>query len=165
MRFFLLTLIAVLVMATPVPSFANDPHAGSGLPVPRFVSTRSESINVRTGPGERYPVKWILRKKSMPVEVIGEYDNWRKIKDWEGAEGWVHQAMLSGRRYVVVYPDKTILRKGANIKAEGKAEVAVGVIARLEECVPNWCHLTMEKAEGWVLRSALWGLKPEEKLD
>src|SRR5579864_875220 len=70
-------------------------HRGSGLPIPRFASLRSDEVNVRTGPGTRYPVDWVFKRKGMPVEIVAEYENWRKIRDWQGASGWVHQSLLS----------------------------------------------------------------------
>src|SRR4026209_512491 len=71
---------------------------GSGLPLPRFASLRSDEVNVRTGPGPRYPIDWVFKRKAMPVEIVAEYENWRKIRDWQGASGWVHQSLLSGQR-------------------------------------------------------------------
>src|SRR5262245_5050819 len=79
-------------------SIANNPRKGSGLPIPRFASLRSDEVNVRSGPGTRYPVEWVFKRKSMPVEIVAEYDIWRKIRDWQGASGWVHQSLLTGKR-------------------------------------------------------------------
>jgi len=150
----------------PVPTVeAPRPSAKSGLPVPRFVTTRSASINVRTGPGERYPVKWVLKKKGMPVEVIAEYDTWRKVRDWEGTEGWVHQAMLTGRRAAVVYPKTAILREKAEPSANPVAELTTGVIAKIEKCHGEWCELSLEKLKGFVRRSDLWGVYPTESVE
>ena len=75
---------------------------GSGLPFPRFASLRSDEVNVRTGPGTRYPVDWVFKRKSMPVEIVAEYENWRKIRDWQGASGWVHQSLLTGKRSFLI---------------------------------------------------------------
>src|SRR5262245_34959241 len=83
----------------PAVAQAVTARKGSGLPVPRFASLRSDEVNVRTGPGTRYPVDWVFKRKFMPVEVVAEFENWRKIRDWQGASGWVHQSLLTGRRY------------------------------------------------------------------
>jgi len=155
------------------PVFAADsegsdtsaPAAASGLPLPRFVSTRSEQVNVRTGPGERYPVQWVLRRKGMPVEIIAEYENWRKIRDWTGTEGWVHQALLSGRRYAVIYPHDGVLRSDATPIAQPVARVQAGVIVRLTQCSADWCALTIGETEGWMSKEFLWGIYPSEKLE
>src|SRR4051812_46096299 len=84
---------------------ANDPPAAAGGNLPRYLSLRSDEVNLRTGPGVRYPVDWVLQRRHMPVEVLAEFENWRKIRDWQGTEGWVHQSMLSGRRYAMVMGD------------------------------------------------------------
>ena len=115
-RFVLVTLMAVSlalpVWAAPqaVSERTTTAEGTSGLPIPRFVTTRSEAVNLRSGPGERYPVQWVLRKKGMPVEIIAEYENWRKIRDWLDTEGWVHQALLSGKRMIVIYPADGVMR-------------------------------------------------------
>ena len=70
----------------------------SGLPVPRFVTLRADKVNVRAGPGARYPVEWVFERKGMPVEIVAEFDTWRKVRDIQGTEGWVHQNLLSSRR-------------------------------------------------------------------
>ncbi len=70
----------------------------TGLPLPRYVSLRAEEVNMRTGPGVRYPVDWVYKRRNLPVEIIAEFGTWRKIRDVEGAQGWIHQSMLSNRR-------------------------------------------------------------------
>src|SRR3954451_6927804 len=85
----------------------------TGLPVPRFVSLRSSEVNVRTGPGTRYPVEWVFVKRDIPVEITAEFDTWRRIRDWEGTEGWIHQSMLSGKRAMVVLGEVRTLRRAA----------------------------------------------------
>src|SRR6202048_2611436 len=78
----------------------GDPEAG--LPVPRFVSLHADRVNLRTGPGDRYPIDWVFTRKDMPVEIIAQFEHWRQIRDWEGTKGWVHQRMLAGKRDVIV---------------------------------------------------------------
>src|SRR5437660_12925684 len=81
---------------------SNAQRKGSGRPLPRFASLRSDEVNVRTGPGTRYPVDWVFKRKGMPVEIVAEYENWRKIRDWQGASGWVHQSLLTGKRGFII---------------------------------------------------------------
>jgi SH3-like domain-containing protein len=76
----------------------------SGLPVPRFVSLKSDRVNVRSGPNKDQDVRWVYTHAGMPVEITAEFENWRRIRDWEGAEGWVYHSLLSGRRSAVVVP-------------------------------------------------------------
>src|SRR5471030_3132986 len=105
----LLGLLAILwaggtAFAADTPAIV---HKGSGLPLPRFASLKSDEVNVRTGPGPRYPVDWVFKRKMMPVEIVAEYENFRKIRDWQGAGGWVHQSLLSGKRGFIV-PTKAV---------------------------------------------------------
>src|SRR5579872_1021736 len=95
-----LCLILILTLL-PCAALARDNNT-SGLPVPRFVSLKSDEVNVRTGPGTRYPIQWVYRRAGLPVEVIEEYDVWRKIRDSEGTAGWVHKTMIDGKRNIMI---------------------------------------------------------------
>lgn len=153
------------VLPLTVPANAADSatvSSSTGLPLPRFVSLRSAETNVRTGPGERYPVRWVLKHKAMPVEIIAEYETWRKIRDWQGSEGWVHQALLWGRRSAVVHPSETVLRADPSPVARPVARLAAGVIGMIESCESAWCHFMIDNTEGWVSKTALWGVYPDE---
>lgn len=155
-----------VVAAETVELAAPAPTAGtSGLALPRFVSTRSDAVNVRTGPGERYPVQWVLKRKGMPVEVIAEYETWRKVRDWTGTEGWVHQALLAGRRSVVIYPKDAVLRAKPDAISNPVARLQAGVIAKPDSCTPEWCELRVGKSTGWVSKEFLWGIYPSETLE
>lgn len=166
-------LALLLSLCLALPALAQDEQAPpenpkaatSGLPLPRFVSTRSDSVNVRSGPGERYPVQWVLRRKGMPVEVTAEYENWRKIRDWTGTEGWVHQALLSGRRLVVVHPDEAVMRAKPDAIARPVARAAAGVIARVESCSADWCDVEIGPTTGWISKQYLWGVYPSESIE
>lgn len=145
--------------------------AASGLPVPRFVSLRSDEVNLRTGPGSRYPVEWVVSKKGLPVEIIAEFDTWRRIRDWEGIEGWVHQALLTGRRTLVVTgkEDQPIYRdpnEGAGLLARAEP----GVIGALLKCPgpgaqADWCYVDLKGYRGWMRRASFWGAYPDEKIE
>lgn len=141
-------------------SWGADPR--ENLPLPRYVSTRSAPVNVRTGPGERYPVTWVLLRKGMPVEIVAEYENWRKIRDWLGTEGWVNQALLSGRRVVVVTPEDGVLRATPHPVARPVARMQKGVLAQLVRCEPSWCELRTGSLTGWVGKTAIWGVYSAE---
>src|SRR5690606_13563935 len=80
----------LLFTMTNVAYAQGDPFHSSPYPIPRFVSLASDEVNVRTGQGPKYPVKWVYTTKNRPVEVILEYDAWRKVKDMDGEQGWVH---------------------------------------------------------------------------
>jgi SH3-like domain-containing protein len=152
--------------AWPAPAAAD-----SGLPVPRFVTLGSDRVNVRAGPGTQYPVEWIFVRRAMPVEVVDEFDTWRRIRDREGAEGWVHQSLLSGRRGAVVLGDgPQPLRADPGPAAEPVARAEPGVIGRLLRCPPRetegggWCYVDLAGYRGWMPRDSLWGVYPFEEV-
>jgi len=161
-RPWLLTALMICTMIGPATCAAQ---AQGALPVPRFVSLRSDEVNVRAGPGVRYPVKWVFRRRYMPVEIIAEYDTWRKIRDWEGSEGWVHRAMLSSKRSLIVTADETTLRRDPTEEAPAVARLGAGIVARVAECNANWCRVDLDDYDGWVRRDGFWGLYDGEELE
>jgi len=130
----------------------------------RFAALRSDEVNVRVGPGVRYPVKWVFRQKAMPVEVIQEYDTWRKIRDWEGAEGWVHRAMLARKRSIIVIGKTKTLRRRAAEDSPAVARLTRGVVAELDRCSKTWCLIDVGNYEGWIKRDGIWGVRPGERV-
>ena len=148
--------LVALIFCYPQTSLA-DLGRETGLEVPRFVSLSSNKTNVRAGPGRRYPIKWIYQRQNLPVKVIAEFDTWRKIKDHEGIEGWVHQRMLSGRKWVFVIRENTIIWEEQRAKARGVARLETGVIARLGECSVEWCLVEADSYKGWVAKTDVWG--------
>jgi SH3-like domain-containing protein len=139
----------------------------SGLPLPRFVSLRSDEVNLRTGPGQRYPIDWIYARKDLPVEVIAEFEAWRKIRDWQGTEGWVHQSMLSGRRMMVVIGAQRQLRGSDGDSADVVAVVEPGVLGRLLQCPRNrdYCRVDVGQTQGWFKRDEIWGVYKGEWIE
>ena len=140
-------------------------HRGSGLPVPRFASLRSDEVNVRSGPGTRYPVEWVFQKKNMPVEVIAEFDTWRKIRDWQGTVGWVHQSMLVGKRSVVIAAKQASLLRTPESDSAPVARVEASVQGELLSCKGNWCRVRIDDYKGWLARKDLWGAYADEKIE
>ena len=135
----------------------------SGLPLPRYVSLRKDQVNVRTGPGVRYPVEWVFIYKNMPVEILAEFKSWRKVRDWKGTTGWVHRSMLSGKyRWIIVRSKSAHLRREANPKAPAVAKLNGKVVGRLKQCRDNWCEVTVNGLQGWIKRAAIWGTYPNE---
>ena len=139
--------------------------AQNALPVPRFVSIHAPKVNVRTGPGARYPVDWVLVRKSMPVEIVAEFEHWRKIRDWQGTEGWVHQNMLSGNRTAVVMNEIRALRRNANDASPIVAKVEPGVIGRVLSCEDAWCRLEISGFRGYMKRTEIWGVLDDERFE
>lgn len=143
----------------------------SGLALPRFVSLKSNRVNVRVGPDQnKYAIAWSYRRQGLPVEIIQEYDQWRRIRDSDGDLGWVNKALLSGRRTVITSPwqkDKTrfqLMRRKPAPDAGIVAEVEPGVIGRIRQCNGEWCELEMGSSHGWLKQDQLWGVYPGEKI-
>jgi SH3-like domain-containing protein len=138
-------------------------NASPHLPTPRFVTLAVDEVNVRTGPALKYPIKHIIRRGGMPVEILREFDVWRQIRDMDGDEGWVHKSMLSGRRSVVVKGQVRPLLKKPEEAARPVARLEPGVIAALDTCNSAWCSLKVQTYEGWIRRDSVWGVYPDEK--
>lgn len=155
-------LVTTLTVFATLPAFAQV--SGSGLPLPRFVSLRAGEVNLRTGPGVQYPVEWVYRKSGLPLEVIAEYKTWRKVRDWEGAQGWVHQTMLSSKRtFIITGATRTVMNK-AKLASRPVARVQAGVTGKLIACpkASEYCRVEVEGFEGWLPRTNFWGaLKAE----
>jgi SH3-like domain-containing protein len=137
---------------------------GKELPLPRFASLKSGEVNLRTGPGANYPIDWVLTKASMPVEIIAEFETWRRVRDVQGTEGWVHQMMLSGKRTAIVVGQPREIRRRADPTASVVAIVEPGVIASLMECDGGWCRIDVQGKRGWLPRNAFWGAYEGEKV-
>ena len=149
--------LCILLIAMPVLANA-DLGKETGLRVPRFVSMNSSKVNVRAGSVTRYLIKWVFQRKTLPVQIIAESDTWRKIRDFEGIEGWVHQRMLSGRRRAVVTGAIQQLKKEPQETAKTVALLEPGVILRLEKCSGAWCLVEGGSYEGWIGRQSIWGV-------
>jgi SH3-like domain-containing protein len=131
-------------------------------PVPRFASLRVDEVNLRTGPGERYPIDWVLVRKGLPVEIVEEFDVWRKIRDFQGSEGWVHQRMLTGARNVLVEGAVRVLHVQPDPASPPAARAEAGVVARLIECRGPWCRIEAQGIKCWLTRDEIWGVYPDE---
>jgi SH3-like domain-containing protein len=131
-------------------------------PTPRFVSLRSDVVNLRTGPGDRYPVEWVYHRKGLPVEIVAQYEQWRQIRDWQGTEGWVHQRLVTGTRTIIVKGAQRVLRAEADVASPPMAKLDAGVIAHLLECRGDWCRVETQDIKGWLNRNEIWGVYPDE---
>jgi len=139
--------------------------AQTGLPLPRFVSLRADEVNVRTGPGIRYPIEWVFKRRDMPVEITAEFDTWRKIRDWEGTEGWVHQSMLSGKRTVLISGGRQTLRREPDLAAPAVAHADPLVVGELKDCRGTWCRIRVAGYEGWLRKDQFWGVYANETVE
>lgn len=135
---------------------------GADEKLPHFATLRADAVNLRTGPGERYPVEWVYQKKGLPVEVTAQFDVWRRVRDSQGTVGWVHERMLTQRRSVLITGGLRTLRVKPDASAAAVAQAEPGVIARLVECKDAWCRIETNGIKGWLPRSEMWGVYPDE---
>ena len=155
-------LMLVLAAMAPLPATAAAGEEAA-LKVPRFVSLHSDKVNLRTGPGRQYPIEWVLTKKDMPVEVVAQFEHWRHIREWDGTEGWVQEHMVTGRRYVIVGKgDVRALRQQSDPASAVVARAEPGVVARLLECRGPMCRVEAGDISGWMRRTDIWGVYPDE---
>lgn len=133
--------------------------------LPSFLSIKTNQVNARTGPNLRYPVKWIYITAGEPLEVLASFEKWYKLRDFEGEESWVHQTMLSKKRFAVVKAaSQADLYTSPKDNAIIVAKLEFGVRVHLESCKQNWCHVTIDKNnDGWLLKDFLWGVKAHEE--
>ena len=164
----MLTIVGLaLPFAAALPAAAQQDLTigrSTGLPIPRFVSVDANQteVNVRFGPGQQYPINWVFTRPSVPLEIIAEFDNWRKIKDYEGAEGWISARLLSGRRTIMIQGAVRDLKRTASSQARILLRLEPGVIGSLLECRRDWCRVEIEGQRGWLQRGEFWGTLPGE---
>ena len=146
-----------------------DPTKGSvtGLPLPRFVALRSDEVNMRVGPGTRFPIEWQYHRRDLPVEILRELDIWRLVEDQDGVKGWVHQATLVGHRTFVVKGKEAVLRGSPSDGAGAVALLKPGVVGRIRACAARaeWCEVAVAGYRGWLRRAQFWGTFPGEAVN
>ena len=161
-------LAAALIAANAAPaSAAGESGNGSGLPIPRFVSLKSDKVQLHHGPGTEFPVAWVFRRAGLPVEITRETDAWSEVRDAEGTTGWVLGSMLSGRRTAVVLPweqkagqqqpTSAALRDDDSASARPLAYVEAGVLASIISCDGRWCRISVGGFRGYIEQVKLWG--------
>ena len=162
----LLVLLLCLAPFAPTVSAQEGGPRSTGQPLPRFVTLGASVVNMRSGPGEQHPVLWVYHRDGLPVKVIGEFYQWRKVVDQDGDVGWIKSNLLSNRRNLMVIGRGTVdIKRNAAIEARVVAMANYGVIGRLETCDTTWCLIDVGEAEGWIPRDNVWGLLEGEKLD
>ena len=155
------------VLVFLIGAFAGVAGAGAqDLPLPRFASLKADEVNMRAGPGQSYPVEWVFTRKGLPVEIIAEYDQWRKIQDVEGTVGWVHRVMLSGQRTVMIDGvDLATAREDPDESAIPVFRAEPGVQGTLLSCENDWCRVDVMGAKGWLPMASLWGVYPSDNAE
>ena len=149
----------------PMPGVAQDRGPVTNLPLPRFVSLKANEGNARRGPDLSHRIDWVYKRRDLPLRVTAEFEHWRRVEDMDGQGGWMHYALLSGVRTALVNADMIALRVRPDADAREIALLERGVIGLLQSCDAGWCQLEIDTLEGWLPRSALWGVGPEEVID
>jgi len=155
--------------APPAPAQPAEPAKGSvtGLPLPRFAALRADEVNLRAGPGTRYPIDWVYKRRNLPVEIEREFEVWRLVADADGVKGWVHEATLTGRRSFVVTGEQRAMRRTADDHAAPVAYLKPGVVGRLLSCAAgaDWCQVQVGEYRGYLKRGDFWGSYAGEAVD
>ncbi len=179
------TTLAATAISFSVPNFAAAESSAqkrgrvTNLPIPRFVSFKASAVNLRVGPGRKYAVSWLYKKRGLPVEVIQEFDRWRRVRDADGTTGWVLHSLISSRRTALIAPwDREADESGNIIKASfheaknrARAEAATtakmqaGLLVDVISCDKNWCEVEAGNTSAWLPQDKLWGVYPGEKVD
>jgi SH3-like domain-containing protein len=166
-----MALAAVSLGAQSAQAAGEVAGSVTGLPVPRYVSLKNDRVNLREGPSKEHRTSWVFQRAGLPVEITGEFETWRRIRDAEGAEGWVLHSLLSGRRTALVMPwskktdDVIPLRERADENAQILARLTPNVLANVKSCAGSWCRVSVSDREGFIRQDRLWGVYPNERMD
>ena len=159
------TIVAFLIATLATIAAAEERGPVTNLPLPRYVSMKTEEGNVRRGPSLSHRIDWVFTRSGMPLQITAEYGHWRRVQDRDGMGGWMHYSLLSGSRTAIVDEDLLPLYARPDTAAQLTARLEAGVIARIDECDLDWCRLRAGGYRGWVRKDALWGVEPDEILD
>ncbi len=168
MKTFLVAVLSLIAMMTSALAQALPDEGETGLTLPRYVSLRSNHINARSGPGIRYPIEWVYMQKDAPVQIIAEFELWRKIKDWQGSESWMHKSMLSGKRTVkVTTPGQNNIYDKPDYQSKIIAKVEDDVVGEVVKCPKDnrFCLVKFGSIEGWIPKNNVFGIFSDEIIE
>ena len=155
--------IIFLLLINAFSLYAQTIGTETGLILPRYVSLKSNDSNLRIGSSINYPIKLKYVIANTPVEIIDEYKNWRKIKDYEGNEGWLHRSLLKSKRFAII---NVPYEEGAQVYDKPKGNVIGKIgkknIVKIEKCLNDWCYIKYKEYKGWISKLNLWGIYEEE---
>ncbi len=165
MNFKLVVVSAGFLLATSLSAFAQERGPETNLPLPRFVSMKASEGNARRGPSLTHRIDWVFTVKDQPLEITAEHGHWRRVRDREGAGGWVHYSLLSGARTALVQKDMLEIHAKPDDTTMVVARLERGVVAYIDACTTSWCRLKAGGYRGWAEKTHLWGVKSSEVLD
>jgi SH3-like domain-containing protein len=157
--------VGLFAFASAGEGLALERGPVTNLPLPRFVSLKTGEGNVRRGPSLTHRIDWVFTRRGMPLEIIGEFGHWRRVRDRDGVGGWVHYTLLSGARTGLVEADLAALYARADQSAPVNARLEAGVIVSIDNCAIDWCRVHVEGVKGWMVKSAFWGVRADEVFD
>lgn len=158
-------LAAGLTVGTVAAQVAPKRGPVTNLPMPRYVSMKAGEGNVRRGPSLTHRIDWVFKRRDMPLQITAEHGHWRRVQDRDGAGGWVHYALLSGVRTVLVEKDMLPVHARPDPQSPVNAAFELGVVARLGKCLDDWCRISAGGYRGWAEKQHLWGVLPDELRD
>lgn len=154
----ILGLIMVAFVITPAYAAEDATDQATNLPLPRFASLKSNNAYVRAGPSMDYPIRWVYKKEGLPVEILQEFDSWRKIKDPDGQIGWAHKILLSGKRTAQIKGEGMAPAYANADKDKMVVQFEKGAIVSVTECEKYMCRIEFAPYEGWIEKKYLWGV-------
>jgi len=162
MRKFSVSICACLVGTVLAGAAFAERGAVTNLPIPRFVSMKASEGNARRGPSLTHRIDWVFKRRDMPLQITAEHGHWRRVEDRDGAGGWVHYSLLSGTRTVIIEKNILTLHAKPDANTPAKAQLEIGVVARLGKCIEKWCRLNANGHKGWARKETMWGVRPDE---
>ncbi|MEM8774017.1 MAG: SH3 domain-containing protein [Pseudomonadota bacterium] len=161
---------ALFLLTLGLPAFGQSEETAlrgpeTNLPLPRFVSMKTSEGNVRRGPSLTHRIDWVFKHRDVPLEITAEHGHWRRVRDRDGAGGWIHYSLLSGTRTAIVENDMISIYVKPDPNAMEVAQLEMGVVARLDKCDRTWCRVSAGGYRGWTEKRFLWGVKPEELIE
>ncbi|MET4697056.1 SH3-like domain-containing protein [Constrictibacter sp. MBR-5] len=158
-------LLCTLLLGTipAAPQAAAQSETSQSLP--RFVSLKSDEARMRAGPGDQYPIEWVYRRRGLPVEVVAEFEHWRRVRAPDRTEGWMHRALLSAQRTIVIQGEIRTMHAEPATWAPPVARLEPGVIVDVQTCDQEWCHVSVAGREGWLRKVEGWGVYPDERIE
>lgn len=161
---FIPVVLAALLLGTGVIADPKTKGPVTRLDLPRFVSLKHDTTNARRGPSRTHRIDWVYKRRHLPVQIVAEYEHWRKVRDHDGLGGWVHARLLSGNRYALFQADGQ-LHLQPDARSPVVATVGPLVMGELKACQKTWCKLELDGARGWAEKTALWGVDSDEVFD
>ena len=127
-------------------------------------SLKNNKVNVRLGPSKNYPIKFVYEKKYLPVVIIDEHYNWRKVRDYDNDTGWVHISQLSKIKTTVTTKDNQVVYSSPTIYSKPKVKLEIYQVLTIKKCNQTWCKIKNAKTYGWVKKDHLWAIN-EHKIN